>query len=398
VTPSLSWTYAPKVTQTGLQNRVFGPGSARTQNVLTFGFNQTFEARVSEDALPLPPTQGPTAAQQPPGVPAPGPAAPGAAAPGAVPADTAFGAAPAVPVDSAAAGLAAVEAVLEGASPVGAATGDGLQRLPPSRVVTLLGLQTTAMAYDLIQADSTGNFVDGFTTLSVTNRVSSSYLQGLDLSFTHDLFDDSPRAEGGVREFRPHLSQLSLSFSLNDQSGLVRALGRLVGIEAAPVTPPAAPDPTARVIPTTEVLPDDPLDQMTGFDSDRVIPGQADPFGPARREGWQATMNYSLSRPRALGTDLGTGSLRAQMLQGQFSFAPSANWTVDWSTSYDIELRTFNDHVVSLRRDLHEWEARFGFLQTATGNWSFQFEVALRANQDLRFDYRQRSIDSTAPF
>jgi hypothetical protein len=152
------------------------------------------------------------------------------------------------------------------------------------------------------------------------------------------------------------------------------------------------------VIPTTEILPDDPLGQMTGFDSDGVIPGQADPFGPARREGWQASLNYSLSRPRELGMELGTGSLRAQMLQGQFSFAPSENWTVDWSTSYDIELRTFNDHVVSLRRDLHEWEARFGFVQTATGNWSFQFEVALRANQDLRFDYRQRSVESTAPF
>jgi hypothetical protein len=137
---------------------------------------------------------------------------------------------------------------------------------------------------------------------------------------------------------------------------------------------------------------------MPGFDSDRVIPGQEDPFGPARREGWQASVNYSLSRPRDLGTGFGTGSLHAQMLQGQFSFAPSANWTVDWSTSYDIELRAFNDHVVSLRRDLHEWEARFGFLQTASGNWSFQFEVALRANQDLRFDYRQRSVQPNDPF
>jgi hypothetical protein len=53
-TPSVSWTYAPAVTQSDLQNRVFGPGSARTQNVLTLGFNQTFEARVSEDALPTP--------------------------------------------------------------------------------------------------------------------------------------------------------------------------------------------------------------------------------------------------------------------------------------------------------------------------------------------------------
>ena len=85
------------------------------------------------------------------------------------------------------------------------------------------------------------------------------------------------------------------------------------------------------------------------------------------------------------------------MVQGRVSFTPSENWSVDWSTSYDMEARRLNDHVVNLRRDLHEWEATFGFVQTATGNWSFQFEVSLIANQDLRFDYRQRSLDTGLP-
>jgi hypothetical protein len=397
VTPSVDWTYAPEVMHTELQDLVFGRGASRTQNVLTFGFNQTFEARVSEEAMPAVPAD-PAAA--PLGTPDPGAPVPDAAAPGAVPPDAV---APDAVAPDAVVGAVA-DTALGGVPTVAdsAAAGDGLRRLPPSRTVTLLGLQTSAVAYDLIRADSTGHFVDGFTTLSISNRVSSSYLQGLDLSFTHDLFDDSERAEGGVRKFAPHLSQLSLSFSVNDQSGLVQAIRRLFGVAPEPVTPPVQPDPTAPVIPSTELLPDDPLGQVTGFDSDRIIPGQDDQFGPARREGWQASVNYSLSRPRDFGSALGpafeTGSLRAQMLQGQFSFAPSENWTVDWSTSYDIELRTFNDHVVSLRRDLHEWEARFGFLQTATGNWSFQFEVALRANEDLRFDYRQRSLETTSPF
>ena len=31
------------------------------------------------------------------------------------------------------------------------------------------------------------------------------------------------------------------------------------------------------------------------------------------------------------------------------------------------------------------------FVQTITGNWSFRFNVSLKANRDLKFDYEQRS-------
>ena len=33
----------------------------------------------------------------------------------------------------------------------------------------------------------------------------------------------------------------------------------------------------------------------------------------------------------------------------------------------------------------------FSFRQTPSGNWSFVFEVALRDNRDLHFDYEQRT-------
>jgi hypothetical protein len=56
----------------------------------------------------------------------------------------------------------------------------------------------------------------------------------------------------------------------------------------------------------------------------------------------------------------------------------------------------FNDHIIRLTRDLHRWEAYFDFTQTATGNWSFRFEVALTDQQDLHFDYRQRSIQDSS--
>jgi hypothetical protein len=363
MTPSVSWSYSPEVTPGALQARVFGPRAIRAQNTITFGFNQTWEAKISEE-VEADAVDGDQASRMPvvdrlvteldvPRVEVP------------------LGIDPLASGDSLA--LASSEPVFRD---------EGLSRLPPSRNVVLLGLRTTAVTYDLIEADSTGNFVDGFRTMRLRNRVVSDYLQGLNLSFTHALFDDSKRQEGGSRKLAPHLSQLSLGFSLDQDSEFLRALGGLLGIRA---------DPQPELLdPTLQQVPDGPLDQSVGFASDRVIPGQDRSDGGSSRA-WEADVNYSLTRPR--GSARGS-RLRGQMVQARLSFAPSAQWTVDWSTSYDAEAGRFNDHVVNLRRDIHEWEARFGFVQTAIGNWSFQFEVALRANQDLRFDYRQRSLNN----
>ena len=81
------------------------------------------------------------------------------------------------------------------------------------------------------------------------------------------------------------------------------------------------------------------------------------------------------------------------MLQATLRFQPTEMWEMSWRTSYDIEAQAFNDHSIRLSRDLHRWRANFDFLQTATGNWSFRFEVSLIDNSDLKFDYQQRSLD-----
>ena len=77
---------------------------------------------------------------------------------------------------------------------------------------------------------------------------------------------------------------------------------------------------------------------------------------------------------------------------------PTEKWDLVWRTSYDIEERSFADHSIRLSRDLHRWQANFSFNQTATGNWSFNFEVSLTDNRDLKFDYDQRSTDLDNPF
>lgn len=100
---------------------------------------------------------------------------------------------------------------------------------------------------------------------------------------------------------------------------------------------------------------------------------------------WSASLAYSLARARGAETD---GS---RMLQANVRFQPTEKWSVNWRTSYDMVAGSFNDHVINLKREMHRWEADFAFRQTATGNWTFVFEVALTDNRDLHFDYEQRT-------
>ena len=109
------------------------------------------------------------------------------------------------------------------------------------------------------------------------------------------------------------------------------------------------------------------------------------------RGGWNANLSYSLQRPR--GDDV----MMSQMLTGTITLRPTENWDLSWRTAYDLERRAFNDHTIRLSRDLHRWEANFDFLQTATGNWTFRFEVSLIDNRDLKFDYKQRNLDVGLP-
>jgi hypothetical protein len=82
------------------------------------------------------------------------------------------------------------------------------------------------------------------------------------------------------------------------------------------------------------------------------------------------------------------------MIQANLTFTPTEKWEVSWRTSFDVTSGSFNDHLIRLTRDLHRWEAYFDFRQTATGNWSFRFEVSLLDQSDLHFDYQQRSLQS----
>lgn len=343
--PSFTYQWSPEVTPTALQVDVFGSQALRATRTLAVNLNQTFEAKRAE------PEEGEAAETAP------------------APADTA-----AAPADTAAAL----------AGPAGQEE-EGPRRQERPEIVQLLGLRTSVVNYDFVQADSAGIFLAGFSTTRLSNQITSDFLQGLSVSLEHDLWEDT-REDGLLvdRRFAPHLSSVNLSFSLTSRS----ALFRLFGLLGEPGDAPA---------PEEEEELEEPLDEPFGAPESSIVPGaRRSPTAPRRERpagdrSWRANLSYSLQRPRA------EEARESQMLNGTVTLRPTDMWDVSWRTSYDLAAGQFNDHSLRLTRDLHRWEAHFDFLQTATGNWQFRFEVALTDNRDLKFDYRQRNLDAGRP-
>ena len=71
------------------------------------------------------------------------------------------------------------------------------------------------------------------------------------------------------------------------------------------------------------------------------------------------------------------------------SFTPTRNWTANWSTQFDMATRQFSFHQLTFQRDLRRWRASFAFSRTATGNFSFSFNITLSDQPDIKFDYDQ---------
>jgi len=279
-----------------------------------------------------------------------------------------------------------------GADSVMADTATGPLSQQDAQKVTILALRTTAMTYDFEEAAEQGDWLWGIATTRITNTISSDYLRGLNLTMAHDLFETQSEGtgEGGegilVRTFSPHLSSLNFGFSLDGQSLPFRLLGALLerGDEEADSALFTGPPP-----PLEGEAQENPFAPSLS-DEASIIPGGSDPSprsrsGAGGSGGWRANLSFSMQRPRE-----DTGSAN-QMLQGSLSFGLTENWDASWRTSYDLIAGSFNDHYIQLTRNLHRWEAHFDFTKTATGNWSFRFEVALVDQEDLHFDYSQRS-------
>ncbi len=338
LTPSFTYDWSPEVQPTDLQAHLFGSRSRLPQNVLAIGLNQTFEAKRAANSETTPP-----------------PAVPGA--------DSDEG--------------------------PGSAADDGPRRVQKGTIVNLLSLRTGVVRYNFVDDSIPGSFVDGFETTRLTNQISSDFLRGLTISMAHDLFEERPDASGTgtERSFAPHLAQINLGFQLSNRSSIFRWIGLGGGGEAE-----QDEDEMFAEDEETEFDESDPF-ALAGTDETSMVPGSVNSATRTRSSSngvgeWSTNFSYSMTRPRE-----GDSGLSSKMLQASLRLKPTEKWEMSWNTSYDLERAAFNDHTIRLTRDLHRWRANFDFLQTATGNWTFRFEVSLIDNRDLKFDYEQRNVD-----
>jgi lipopolysaccharide assembly outer membrane protein LptD (OstA) len=297
--------------------------------------------------------------------------------------------------------------------------------------VKLLSLSFTPLDYDFQRAKETGG--SGFVTERFGYTVRSDLLPGLDFGVDYSLFQGSPRTSD-TAQFKPFRESIRGSLSLNRQSGLVGAVARLFGMDLSETPPP----PTAAL----------PRDSV----ADRSVAGQKiagsvntanrmrEQFGGSRMGGgWQVDLTYSAQRFRpvegAIVVDAqsvcaylqqvdpfaydqciqqnqttpgvqdpyapttGGGQIfqspATQNIQASTRFSITPKWAMQWSTNYDFQRSEFGMHTVSLRRELHDWDAIFAFTQSPNGNFAFNFFIALRAQPELKFNYDRRSYGRT---
>lgn len=353
MSPSFNYQWSPESTPDPTQRLVFGSRVLQPSNTLSLSLTQTFEAKRKTDET----TQDDPATQSvplgPDGLPVATPPGPG--------------------------------------DPFAAANEpeqSGPRSVQTTPSVTLLAWRMSVIEYDFVEADSVGLFLSGFETTRLSNQFSSDFLRGLSLSTDHELFiDDLDENQRVVdRRFDPHLASVNLGFSIGSNSSIFRWL--LGGGGGDDEVVPAEPDPDA---PDEFVGPNDESSIVPVSGRDPVQRSAAARGGSSG--GWNANLSYSLQRPRVPRV----GTIVSRMLSGTLRLQPTENWGVSWRTAYDLEAGAFNDHSIRLTRDLHRWQANFDFLQTATGNWTFRFEVSLLDNRDLKFDYKQRNLDLGLP-
>ncbi|MEP7382624.1 MAG: putative LPS assembly protein LptD, partial [Gemmatimonadota bacterium] len=322
-------------------------------------------------------------------------------------------------------------------APRGAGLGPGLIGGGPagsdqSRKIKLLSLTFTTLSYDFVRArKSTGGTGLNNTTFDYTAR--SDLLPGFDLGVNYSLFQGDPVSDTAV--FKPYREGIRSTLSLDANSPLIRGMARIFGVHMLDAAEKSARERQAATQRGDDGVRQDRSMGTNGMLANRSIQGSVNssrlqvPSG----QGWKVNLSYSSTRQRPpvgdnvvsldpaiiceqyrLSNPLGyeecvssqqtSGSIvnpyesttrggsifltpPQASVQGSMSFHVTDKWAAQWQTSYDIERSKFASHVVSLQRELHDWDAIFAFSRSPNGNFSFNFFIALKAQPDLKFNY-----------
>lgn len=346
ISPRFQWRYRPAVTLEDSSLAAipsFPGGTGAAQNELSISLNQTFEAKVKG---------GRSESRKEGEGRAPGDTlgAPGDTLPAR--SDSLAGA----PGDTL--GVAGDSLGVAAGRRAGADGGRGGSAAGQERKVTLLSIRSDPLRFDFERAKE-GEPV--LVTDSWGNSVSSDLLRGLSLTITQDLFAGT----GPEREFKPIVTGVTASFSLSSGQGLrdIFGLGGTGGGGGFRNSRSVA---------------------RQGEFGGREGPGATGPVGQ-----WNLGLSYSLRRSR--DGDSGFGGGESQSLSWNLSLNPTPNWSMRWSTGYNVTNSEFTHQNVSLTRDLHRWRAEFDFRKTSTGNFAFSILVRLMDAPELRIPYERSS-------
>jgi hypothetical protein len=255
-----------------------------------------------------------------------------------------------------------------------------------ARKLRLLSINTSSVEYNFEAAKLPGR--SGWQTQRLTNSFSSDLLPGFQLSLLHNLWD-GPVGYDSTR-FDPFLENVSASFNIS--AATVRAVAGLFGFafgrsggdrqERPEDAPPPGPG-------------DEPVRGYQGYAGGMGGTGYPGSFGPAPGggRGFSLGVQYSSSRTRESAAATPgippTGGQRNVNLN--LGFSPTRNWSVSWTTNYDLDTEQFGQHYLRFERNLHEWQASFAFVRSPNGNVAFNFYISLTDLPDIKFDYDQQT-------
>ena len=289
----------------------------------------------------------------------------------------------------------------------------------------IVSMQFSSISYDFQRAKATGRKLGGLTTENFGTRLSSDLLPGMDVSFDYSLFRGSTITD--TAQFSPFLTNVSSTLRFSNRENPFTVIGRLF----------AQADARGALSRDSAVA----QQEESGFarQGSQQVAGQGSrgsQFYVPPVDGWMANLRFSMSRQRPplpgdkyLTSDpavlcerfLGINPFAYDQCRRNPSEAPAASpygggpviigppqinvngdlrfrltqkWSATWNSSFDFVQHQFASQVVTLQRDLHDWTSVFAFTRSSNGNFAFTFNIALKPQPDLKFDYSRSSVRS----
>lgn len=284
--------------------------------------------------------------------------------------------------------------------------------------IKLLTVNFSPITYDFERAKAGLN---GITSTTFNYRLSSDLLPGFDFSVDYSLYQGNVFSDSA--RFKPFRTGISASMTLGRDNNPFAVLSRIFG------NPTTEADTVVDTAPANQQR--DRQGIAGGLNEQPNIAGPSSSRSPMAIDasaGWTATLQFSSTRsrpiagatvfdPRAycqqyinypatynqcINSPIPVDTLPNRYggsqaivlpslatLRGNLAFNLTPKWAMRWTTGYDFERHEFSDQELVLQRDMHDWRANLAFSRAPTGNFMFSFYISLKAEPDLKFDFRR---------